>query len=158
MAGLAWLSLARKRPRTELAVGQPCMLMPISFPDFSPTLTARTSPSWVQLARTASPPSIWLIPCPLHIVPVLPPIPSPWRAKPKGSDLVRGRRVPAFSDRGLILYRARSEICGRGSSIYWESWNSSPPRTKLDPCSFPVPEPVFRPSRMGVERSNQELG
>jgi hypothetical protein len=84
-----------------------------------------------------------------------------WRARPKGPDLVHGRRgtpgFPQFPTVALSLNKARSQICGRGSSIYLESLNSSPPRTKLDPCWFSVPEPVFRTSRMGVQRSNREL-
>ena len=58
--------------------------------------------------------------------------------RPKGQDpgglaLYAGEgdyRVPAISDCRLILYKARPEICGRGSCICWKLCNFSSPRTR----------------------------
>ena len=58
--------------------------------------------------------------------------------RPKGQDpgglaLYAGEgdyRVPAISDCRLILYKARPEICGRGSCICWKLFNFSSPRTR----------------------------
>jgi hypothetical protein len=52
---------------------------------------------------------------------------------PGGLALYAGEgdyRVPAISDCRLILYKARPEICGRGSRICWKLFIFSSPRTR----------------------------
>jgi len=83
-----------------------------------------TSPSWDQLAVTASHD---------HILPPSPPFLSDLLARPRGLALYAGEgdyRAPAISDCRLILYKARPEICGRGSCICWKLFNFSSPRTR----------------------------
>jgi hypothetical protein len=53
--------------------------------------------------------------------------------EPGGLALYAGEgdyRVPAISDCRLILYKARPEICGRGSRICWKLFIFSSPRTR----------------------------
>ena len=83
-----------------------------------------TSPSWDQLAVTASHD---------HILPPSPPFLSDLLARPRGLALYAGEgdyRAPAISDCRLILYKARPEICGRGSCICWKLFIFSSPRTR----------------------------
>jgi len=85
----------------------------------------RASPSWDQVARTASPSSY----CSRSSAVLV----GLGGQDPGGLALYTGEgdySVPAISDCRLILYKARPEICGRGSCICWKLFNFSSPRTR----------------------------
>ena len=86
---------------------------------------AGTPPSWDQVAGTASPSSSCS-----YFSAVLVGLRG---QDPGGLALYAGEgdyRVPAISDCRLILYKARPEICGRGSCICWKLFIFSSPRTR----------------------------